>query len=197
MRASFTAVFARASGWPARRASLPKISPAPPTPCATHAANCTGAPRFQPAVATGIRFFGSLTVAAARLSPTAPMTEPPNQAADPMSCGLRTRVVRCDKMCSSESSGVRVTRSSVGRFFVRKCHGNSQKKCSRSFCDEILTCAGHPIQGRHSITERAVATAKNVTGSARNPSDTCCRNGCGTCSAEHGESGALTLTLSR
>src|SRR5512133_2753710 len=79
--------------WVARRLLLPATSTAPPATCAAIPARFTGVQRAQPALATRSRWPGWSTTAAAPLSPTAPISEPPNQVARPRSCNERARVL--------------------------------------------------------------------------------------------------------
>src|ERR1700759_5701779 len=68
--------------------------PAPPTRCAPIAAADTGAHRAQPDEATFARSSGLLTSFDAPFTETAPIREPPNQAAPPRSCRDRMTVLR-------------------------------------------------------------------------------------------------------
>ena len=81
--------------WPRTRLVLPSSSGAEPPTWRAMAARFTGVHRAQPALATLIRSTGSSTVAAAPFTPTAPMRDPPNQAASPSSCAVRARVFVC------------------------------------------------------------------------------------------------------
>src|SRR5215207_6697527 len=63
--------------WLARRPLLPASSTAPPARWAAIPARLTGVQRAQPALATRRRWSGWSTTAAAPLSPTAPISEPP------------------------------------------------------------------------------------------------------------------------
>src|SRR4051812_23915289 len=78
--------------------------PPPPRRCAPIATALTGAHLPHPTAATLARSCGSRTEAAAPLTPTAPMREPPNQAAAPRSCRERTRVLRDDMKFLRSSS---------------------------------------------------------------------------------------------
>jgi hypothetical protein len=79
--------------WLARRPLLPASSTAPPARWAAIPARFTGVQRAHPVLATRSRCSGASTTAAAPLRPTAPMSEPPNQAARPRSCNERARVL--------------------------------------------------------------------------------------------------------
>src|ERR1700710_637360 len=68
----------------------------PPIKCAPMAAALTGVHSAQPTAATRARSCESRTAAAAPLTPTAPISEPPNHAAAPRSCRERTTVFRED-----------------------------------------------------------------------------------------------------
>src|SRR5664280_1086117 len=68
------------------------------------AARFTGVHRPQPALATRARWEGSSTAAAAPLTPIAPISEPPNQAATPRSCSDRATVVRAMRSSKSRSA---------------------------------------------------------------------------------------------
>src|SRR5215208_7669281 len=70
--------------------------PPPPMRCAPIATALTGAHLPHPTAATLARSCGSRTDAAAPLTPTAPIREPPKQAAAPRACRERTRVLRDD-----------------------------------------------------------------------------------------------------
>jgi hypothetical protein len=59
-------------------------------------AHPSGVQRAQPVLATRRRWVGSWTTAAAPLTPAAPISEPPNQAARPRSCRVRARVLSVD-----------------------------------------------------------------------------------------------------
>src|SRR5215216_374450 len=79
--------------WLATRPLLAPSRTVPPTTWAAMPARLTGVQRFQPALATRSRCLGSSTSAAAPLSPTAPISEPPNQVARPRSCRERETVL--------------------------------------------------------------------------------------------------------
>jgi len=72
---------------------LPVSRTAPPARWAAIPARLTGVQRAQPSLATRSRWAGWSTTAAAPLSPTTPMREPPNQVARPRSCRERARVL--------------------------------------------------------------------------------------------------------
>src|SRR5215207_1693381 len=65
----------------------------PPARWAAIPARLTGVQRAQPALATRRRCSAGSTAAAAPFRPTAPISEPPNQAASPTSCKERERVL--------------------------------------------------------------------------------------------------------
>src|SRR3954447_15457777 len=77
----------------ATRSELEPSWPMLPMSRAPIAPAFTGVHLFQPASATQPACFGSSTAPAAALRPTAPISEPPNQAARPASCRVRVRVL--------------------------------------------------------------------------------------------------------
>src|SRR4030095_4329740 len=93
VRAVLTMVAWGTPRWLATRPLLAPSSTAPPARWAAMPARLTGVQRFQPAVATRSRCLGSSPWPAAPLSPTAPISEPPNQVARPRSCRERETVL--------------------------------------------------------------------------------------------------------
>src|SRR5215203_4084992 len=93
VRAVLTTVAWVTPCWLATRPLLAPSSTAPPATWAAIPARLTGVQRFQPELATRSRCLGSSTSAAAPLSPTAPISEPPNQVASPRSCRDRETVL--------------------------------------------------------------------------------------------------------
>ncbi len=156
---SFTVVFTRCSGWPARRAVLPKSTPHRRYRLRQMLPFAREPNAFNPVVATAIRSVEPFTVAAAPFSSTAPISKPPNQAADPTSTRLRTRVLRCG-MCSSESS-VCVTQSPMRRFLVHKCHENSEKT-PQSFSWQCRGVHVEVAECRSSVTEPALSPSQKM-----------------------------------
>src|SRR4029453_2318167 len=93
VRAVLTTVAWPTPCWLATRPLLAASRIKPPATCAAMPARLTGVQRFQPEFATRSRCLGSSTSAAAPLSPTAPISEPPNQVASPRSCRERETVL--------------------------------------------------------------------------------------------------------
>src|SRR5687768_5172546 len=79
--------------WPTIRPLLAVVSLVAPTTCAPMAAAFTGVQRPHPEFATRARSVGSDTSELAPLRPTAPISDPPNQAARPTSCMVRASVL--------------------------------------------------------------------------------------------------------
>ncbi|WP_198141619.1 hypothetical protein [Micromonospora sp. ATCC 39149] len=96
MRAVFTALIRPTPDWASIRGLSVASSPTAPARCAPIAAALTGVHRAHPAEATGSRWVESLICVAAPLTPSAPISEPPNQAARPRSCIERRAVCRSD-----------------------------------------------------------------------------------------------------
>src|SRR5215217_3037022 len=90
--------------WLATRPLLAASRIVPPARWAAIPAKFTGVHRAQPALATRRRCWGWSTAAAAPLSPTAPISDPPNQAARPTSCRLRARVLSFAMPCISSGT---------------------------------------------------------------------------------------------
>src|SRR5512133_99945 len=93
VRAALATVAWATPCWPATRPLLAASRTVPPTTWAAMPARLTGVQRSQPEFATRSRCLGSSTSAAAPFSPTAPISEPPNQVARPRSCKDRETVL--------------------------------------------------------------------------------------------------------
>src|SRR4029450_5697926 len=98
VRAVLTVLVAATPCWPARRPLLAPVRIAPPAKWAAMPARFSGVQRAQPLLATRSRWVGSSTTAAAPLTPVAPISEPPNQAARPRSCRVRATVLSVGAM---------------------------------------------------------------------------------------------------
>src|SRR4029453_1328685 len=105
VRAVLTVLVAATPCWLASRPLLAPVSTAPPARWAAIPARFSGVQRAQPGVARPqpvlaprSRWVGSWTPAAAPLTPVAPISEPPNQAAKPRSCRARAMVLSVDTM---------------------------------------------------------------------------------------------------
>src|SRR4029453_2417445 len=98
VRAVLTVLVAATPCWVARRPLLAPVRIAPPAKWAAIPARFSGVQRAQPLLATRSRSVGSSTTAAAPLTPVAPISEPPNQAARPRSCRVRATVLSVGAM---------------------------------------------------------------------------------------------------
>src|SRR5215207_9237321 len=150
--------------WPASRPLLAPVSTTPPARWAAMPARFSGVQRAQPELATRSRWLGSWTTAAAPLTPVAPISEPPNQAARPTSCRVRARVLSVDAMPivpfgrSSPSTNVERSTQWCGWALHGCCAGASSLLLRRSGAPVGEAAAGGPLrrpEGDGQPSERA------------------------------------------
>src|SRR5260370_26569398 len=118
----------------------------PPIRCAPMATALTGVHFAHPTAATRARSCESRTAAAAPLTPTAPISDPPNHAAAPRSCRERTIVFREDmkildiRMRRERRTATTANLGSAGAGRDLNEHEGSRGENARSERFETLRC---------------------------------------------------------